>query len=230
MSFQAPTMRQRRITQVFPSTSTKKKSLDSKCYLLALPVRIRRQIYYEAGLGPGLFIDMNYWSALTRKRPMTGETLLEFDAEIERLDNQAFNDERIDRRLPSFPLSLLLACHQLHDEVERILYSENRFAITRRDPGGFRALERISATALQELRFLTIRLNVSSCVQKCCDSHLFRCDNIYGYCKGQSEHDPPLGDKSRSDKQTLSQWQQIYIPRLAANNYTTRSAYNLRNL
>lgn len=206
-------MRQQRITSYFSSQESPYPEL--KFCFLTLPFKIRRMIYHEAGLATPRGIDMNYWGAFRKERLETLQDLSDSELESYRLDDRAVEAKRVLLRLPPFPLNLLYVCHAIHDEVEKILYSENHFSITRRDLGGLQAIENMSIAALQQLRHILIRVNVSSCIRGCC--HRKRSHHgSHHICDDIREHDPPMGVISRSDKQILSQWQRI-CTRLATN-------------
>ena len=188
----------------------------SGCRLLELPFKIRRQIYHAAGLPTNSSIDMNF-SGIIRKgmadgrsKPWNLSDFYRFNHrdEAETIGNEDF--KRFDLFLPKslLPLNLLYVCHAMHKEVERLLYGENRFVITRRDPGGLTSLENLSISAIRQLRQLTIRINISSCVGVCCDKSS-RCDNWREIKDWKHEHDSPFSSLSDSDGSLISQWRQI---------------------
>lgn len=184
------TMSQQRITLFFPYISRKKISPDTKCHFLELPATIRLRIYREAGLLSDRTIHLNYWSS--RKK--------------ENLPRIGY-DARDDTRLPALPLSLFAVCRSVHDELRKVLYGENRLIISSKAPRGLRALERLSDATLQEIRFLVIRANVSSCERMCCGGRTYRCGNSWYECSDSSSHDTPLS--SNANQLVISQWQRI---------------------
>ena len=169
-------MSQQRITLFFPLVWTKKTSPDAKCLFLELPVGIRRKIYHEAGLVSGKTIHINFW---------------------------ATRDD--DSNLPSLPLGLFAVCRLVNDKLMRIFYGKNLFAITRRAPGGLRALERFSDSTLEKFRFLVIRVNLASCTNACCGDWDRRCGNGHVSCGNPSSHDAIMSQALISGQVIISQ-------------------------
>ena len=191
-----------------------KYEIPSKCHLLELPFDIRRRIYYAVGLGPNLSTDMNFYGILW-KRENLGELYGQEMSESNQIDDQdgveAKNSgrfARVDRNLQPLPLNLLYVCRTMHDEVEKLLYGENHFFITRRDPGGLGALLNLSLTATRHLSQLTIRVNIESCIGMCC-SDGYSCGNHRQMNGWTHVHDTPLSCISDEEKDIVSQWQQI---------------------
>ncbi|KAH8589788.1 hypothetical protein B0O99DRAFT_745760 [Bisporella sp. PMI_857] len=188
-------MSQQRITLFFPSTTLRKRaSPDAKCHFLALPFSIRRQIYHEAGLLSGQMIHMNYW-ATRRRRHITS--------------HQEDYDHRDDFHLPPLPLSLFAVCRVVGEELTRLFYGENRFAITRRAPRGLRALEQFRESTLAIINFLIVRVNLASCRGLCCGPPNRRCGNSHFPCIDPSHHDAPLSHVSASHQTIISNWQRV---------------------
>lgn len=181
-------MSQQRITLFFPRISRKKTSPDTKCHFLELHPTIRLRIYRGAGLVSNRSIDLNYWSS--RKK-----------------QNTPIYGAREETLLPALPLSLFAVCRSIHDELRKILYGENRLRISRKAHRGLRALERLSDATLREVRFLVIRVNVSSCETRCCGGRGYRCGNDWFRCLNPSSHDTPLS--SNANQLVISQWQHI---------------------
>jgi len=182
------------------------------CRLLELPFKIRRQIYHAAGLPTNSSIDMNF-SGIIRKGMADGRSkpwdLSDFYRINHRDEAEAIGNEhfkRFDLSLPKslLPLNLLYVCHAMHDEVEKLLYGENRFVITRRDPGGLTALENLSISAIRQLRQLTIRINISSCIGICCCGPSW-CGNWREIQNWRHEHDSPLSHSSAAEGSLVSQ-------------------------
>ena len=187
-------MSQQRITLFFPCISRKKTlpGTDTKCYFLTLPTAIRHRIYHEAGLVSNRTIHLNYWR-------------LRKDQDIPYIRNGA----REDTLLPALPLGLFAVCRSIYNELRKVLYGENRFRISLKAPHGLRALERMSDATLREIRFLIVRINVSSCEMQCCgvqDNN--RCGNSWYKCSGTSSHDTPLSFW-KADQLVISQWHRI---------------------
>ena len=186
-------MSQQRITLFFPCISKEKASPNTKCHFLELPATIRLRIYHEAGLLSGRVVHLNYWGS--RKKENTPGT--------EHLPWE-------DTLLPALPLSLFAVCHSIHNELQKVLYGENILRISRKAPKGLRALERLSGATLREIRFLVIRVNVSSCETACCWDRGYRCGNFgYQKCSKPSNHDIPLS--SVAGQLVISQWQRICV-------------------
>lgn len=57
-------MGQQRITRYFSLEWERKSTTSQSCYFLQLPFHIRRQIYREAGLYQGQYIDLNLSASL----------------------------------------------------------------------------------------------------------------------------------------------------------------------
>jgi hypothetical protein len=183
-------MSQQRITLFFPRLSQKKTLRDSRCLFLELPASIRLQIYYEAGLVSGKTIHLNYWGS--RNKESTSKT---------RDNTLGISD------LPALPLNLFAVCRSVYNELRKVLYGDNRLVVSRKVPRGLRVLERLSASTLLEIRFLVIRLNVSSCESRCCGARGHRCGNDWHRCLSPSSHDLPLS--SSVDQLVIIQWKRL---------------------
>jgi hypothetical protein len=185
-------MSQQRIPYFFPYISRKKAPSDTRCLFLELPASIRLKIYYEAGLVSGKTIHLNYWGI--RKR-----------------DGPVISYHEWDWHLPALPYNLFAVCNSIYNELQKVLYGENRFMVSRNARRGLRALEHLSKSTLREIRFLAIHFNVSSCEDKCCGCRPYSCgndlDNDPGPCQSISSHDTPL--LSNTDQLVISQWQRI---------------------
>jgi hypothetical protein len=59
------------------------------------------------------------------------------------------------------------------------------------------------------MRFLTIRVNVSSCENSCSGGQGYLCGKISYLCRSLISHDAALGHLSDTDQLVLSQWQRI---------------------
>ena len=186
-------MGQQRITSYFSSEGERKNTTSHPCYFLQLPFHIRRQIYREAGLHQGQYIDLNL-SASLGKIESLGDLInaSSYDDEPIYVDNKV-------TRTQDLPLSLLLVCRTVHSEAEKLIYEDNIFVITRRLCGGLQALERMSETAIRALRQLTIRVNSSSCVRSCCPkgNSLLKCGSSRP-CQRRRSHDPAVSSTETS--------------------------------
>jgi hypothetical protein len=197
-------MSQQRIPFFFYYISRKKTSPDAKCHFLELPFKIRLQIYHEAGLVSGRMIHLNHWSP--SKRSYDNPRMWESGYEPRHWD--PWGDAR--RARTSLPVNLFAVCRCVYDELRGVLYGENRFVISRKLLRGLRALEHLSDATLREIRFLTIRVNVSSCENFCCGGR-DACGNAHS-CRSPITavaHDAPLGHSSDADQLVISQWRQI---------------------
>ena len=182
-------MSQQRITLFFPRLSQKRALRDSRCLFLELPASIRLRIYYEAGMVSGETIHLNYWRS--RKKEGT-------------------SPEGGNKDLPTLPLNLFAVCRSVYNELRKVLYGDNRLVVSRKAPRGLRVLERLSASALLEIRFLVIRLNVSSCESRCCGDRGQRCGNNHWHsCLLPSSHNLPLS--SSVDQLVILQWTRLCI-------------------
>lgn len=104
----------------------------------------------------------------------------------------------------------------ISDEVSSILYSQNKFTISRSDSRGLRPLRNLSSKALQLLQSLTIRLNNCSCVF---DYEWFIIPAVHPchpLCQSHGCHDRPLGNVARQDRAVLDEWKNI-VDILAVN-------------
>lgn len=89
------------------------------------------------------------------------------------------NDDGLDCMCPRLPMALVGVCRALQDEVSKILYSENRFRISRNGRRGLTPLLQLSPRAVAHLRTLSIRLNNCCCTR-------------YGPCKMESILPSPI--------------------------------------
>ena len=191
----------------------------SNSLLLQLPFDIRHRIYHAVGLGPGRRIDMNNYSIL-RNRSALRDSGLQENLEQHRSDKIESEDigkiGEVECSLPPLPLQLLYVCRFMHDEVEKLLYSENRFFITRRNTGGLESLLSLSLAAIRHLSHLTIRVNIAYCQGHCCNDR-GRGPEYETFCPSLFKHmfDTPLSNGSDEERHTISQWQKICI-RLAS--------------
>ena len=185
-------MSQQRITRYFSSEGERKSTTSRPCYFLQLPFRIRCQIYREAGLHQGQHIDLNV--SLWLGQTVSLEDSMDASG-YDSTDDEPIYGDNIVTRTQDLPLSLLLVCHTVHSEVEKLIYEDNMFVITRRFCGGLQALESISETAIRSLRQLTIRINLSSCVDACCHkgTSSLICGNSRRWCTSLW-HDPPVSN------------------------------------
>lgn len=118
-------------------------------------LQIRRQIYIEAGVPSRSTVDMN-------KRPISDTST-----------------PHASDNWPPLLLGLIATCHLVHDEVCKVLHSENHFVIKRTAPGGLHPLECLGDKTTRELQFLVIKLNFASCTQTCCKSQLIRGQPVF---------------------------------------------------
>jgi len=140
-------MGQQRITYYFSSEGEQNSSTTRQpCYFLKLPFYIRRQIYRDAGLHQGQYIDLNLSASLGKIGSLSD--LIEGSSSN---DEPIYSDNKVTRT-QDLPLSLLLVCHTVHSEAEKLIYEDNIFVITRRLYSGLQALERISDKAMRALR------------------------------------------------------------------------------
>ena len=167
-------MGQQRITCYFSSEGEQNSTTSQPCYFLQLPFHIRRQIYREAGLYQGQYIDLNLSASLGKIGSLSD--LIDASSSD---DEPIYFDNKVTRT-QDLPLSLLLVCRTIHSEAEKLVYEDNIFVITRRLCSGLQALERMSETAIRALKQLTIRVNSSSCVRSCCPkgTSLPKCGNL----------------------------------------------------
>lgn len=209
-------MPQTRLPRYFPCKTIASRA---KCHFLTLPRSIRETIYTLAGLGLDEYIDLNDWTRETC-------TVLDYE-DYGLLDDKDWlrNDYRGREPPARLPLSLLLVCRSVSSEAQDILYSQNCFTISYRNPGGLRALEYINTRAIQQLRTLVIRLTPCSCLTQCCtqrprrfphDRRSFWENHDPWNAPYRKDHDRRLSTASRRDKGLLEQWRRI-CSRLAAH-------------
>jgi len=201
-------MSQQRITYFFPRVSIKKRSnaSDAECRFLALPPKIRLQIYYEAGLQTKQIIHLNNWRP--SKRRFDDPRLWENGYHPNRWDPSRHAQEE---RAAPLPTNLLAVCRSVHDEVRAVMYGENRFVIANKMARALRALENMSDATLRAMTFLTIRFNVSSCENWCCGGRTHVCDNAVSECRNPISHDIPLDHSTSAGQVLISQWKRICV-------------------
>ena len=119
-------MGQQRITCYFSSDGEQNRTTSQPCYFLQLPVHIRRQIYREAGLYQGQYIDLNLSASLGKIGSLSD--LIDASSSD---DEPIYFDNKVTRT-QDLPLSLLLVCRTVHGEAEKLIYEDNIFIITRR--------------------------------------------------------------------------------------------------
>lgn len=139
-------MPQRRIYQYFPQS---RPSYPSGASFLDLPYPLRRRVYLLAGLVRFCPINLNQEGLNSYK--YCGNEILK---------NSCFYKARLfyGREFgmdfiyscccAPLPISLLYVCRAISDEVSAILYSENKFTISRSDSWGLWPLCNLSAKAL----------------------------------------------------------------------------------
>lgn len=111
--------------------------------------------------------------------------------------------------MPSIPANLFPVCRAVYNEITSMLYGENRFALTRRAPRGLKLLERVTASSLQKVGFLIVRLNMSNCDGQCCGVKDQNCGSVYGSCTQPEKHDALLDYKIASHKLIILQWEKM---------------------
>jgi len=220
----------RRIEDYFLPKYEKSKSDASRCLkvtFLDLPFHLRRQIYIEAGFVKGAdgsdpsVINLNSTSQVAQTKNFDGcRWHPQFiTPELELLKKRivcgsclrriGYHLDQYECNCIYFATQLLYTSRQILTEVREVMYSENKFTISRSDVGGLSALEKLSTSALASLRWLTIRLNYISCddEDKCRDrDHRLDC---HPTCK-EYGHDHSLGEIiSREDKQLVADWERV---------------------
>lgn len=184
-------------------------------HFLRLPSSIRRQIYLAAGLGPGRFIDLNYWGEGKRSGGLDDDGYYRTEEEEEGAEEDRAPPKQTrwadHPEADPLPTGLLYVSRAVHDEAEAVLYGENRFAISQRDAGGLRALEAISPGALRELRSLAVRLAPCFCITPGCNLERWsqRRSRLEFWECPRTRHDRPLRVIARSDRAVISRWRRI---------------------
>ncbi len=113
------------------------------------------------------------------------------------------------------PISLLRISKAIYREVSSILYTENKFRISRSDRRGLSPLFALNSFALQSLRSLSIRLNACSCIpgHRCSkddpliNGFLKTCPECHGTCK--IGRDSPATIYQSTGRALLSDWNKL---------------------
>ncbi|KAF4614394.1 hypothetical protein G7Y89_g15344 [Cudoniella acicularis] len=200
-------MSQQRIPLFFPYTSKKTSSPTTEPPFLSLPRKLRLKIYQHAGLISENIIHLNNWNPSRRR--FKDPRMWESGHDPRYWD--PWGSAWLTRSAP-LPTNLLPVCKSIHGELLTVLYGSNRFVISRKlspPRGGLKMLEHLRDTTLRELRFLTIRVNVSSCENFCCGSRGYKCGNSIQPCPSPISHDTPLNHESDTDQLVISQWHRI---------------------
>ena len=201
---------------------------------LDLPYNIRRHIYILAGLVRFCPIDLNF-EGTDRKSYIAERRLLresiQADGTLEVLPEEAGRDAPFSNLLPKgcvhlfrkyllsddyigfqdcicqpLPYGLLFVSRRIHDEVSRVLYSENSFSISRSNRLSLQPLESLSSRALAALKTLTIRLNCTTCIEThhCVDPP-GRCA-CHPSCNRQGRHDGLIDHTDNRGRAVIKDW------------------------
>lgn len=201
-------MLQRRIDWYFPRQSLP--SPPSGTSFLDLPYPLRRRIYLLAGLVR--FCPINFNQEGLNFYKYRGKHSLKNACfyKARQFYGRDFGEDFIySCSCTPLPISLLYVSRVISDEVSSILYSQNKFTISRSDSWGLRPLRNLSSKALQLLQSLTIRLNNCSCVF---DYEWFTTPAVHPcppLCQSHGRHDRPLGNIARQDRAVLDEWQNL---------------------
>ncbi|KAI9791630.1 MAG: hypothetical protein M1816_003716 [Peltula sp. TS41687] len=189
---------------------------------LDLPYAVRYRIYALAGLVRFCPIDLNLEGA-NKMRPIGPTTCrchyykIRFDCH----QDDAFGylrdeDVILNYVYPRLPYELLYVSRAVHDEVQSIFYSENKFRISRSNQWRLKPLGNLSPEALASLTSLTVRLNNYECLfAHDCRSPPVDC-MCHPLCNSHNLHDQPLGHLAQEDISLISDWNDIVI-RIAAH-------------
>jgi hypothetical protein len=185
---------------------------------LALPRPVREKIYVMADLGPDRFINLNCW-AKHRWCPSSDS----LDEPNPHIDAHLCIQREYEGRNPPDPLpvNLLLVCKVVSQEAQDVLYGTNCFAISRRDPGGLRGLERLSRDAIKNLRTLLIHITPCTCLAPHCIKAPRRSPHVdasfinmaLGGCYAslrEQLHNRSLSNTSRTDRRFFEQWERVW--------------------
>jgi hypothetical protein len=148
-------MRQKRITEFFPSAAGAAAKPPQVSSFMKLPPNVRMVIYRLAGIGQDtaateVFIDLNCWSL--DYEPATAES--EDGRELARLRRNW--KSRI-------PINLLGVSRAIRDEVESALYSSHAWGASASGSGGLDVLENLSSRAMKAMRCLLVSLTPCAC-------------------------------------------------------------------
>jgi hypothetical protein len=207
-------MPQAAIYRYYPPTRLR---LNTYSSFLTLPRAVRERIYFMASLGPNRLIDLNYWTQ-HRWCPSSNSP----EEPNPHVDVHLWGLRKYEEQNPPSPLpvSLLLVCKVVSQEAQDMLYGTNCFAISQRDPGGLRGLERLSRRAIRNLRTLLIHITPCTCLAPHCTKTLRRLPHIAesfnelafrGCFASPSKrlHDRRLSNTSRTDRRILKQWERV---------------------
>lgn len=214
---------------------------------LDLPYAVRRRVYIMAGLVRVCPVNMNTEN-LDKTAFVQRCFQWAFDMELDDFDTSYFqtvsrrrcryqsqlfgiwcpllNDDGLDCMCPRLPMALLRVCRSVQEEVFKILYSENRFQISRSGRRGLTPLLQLSPRAVAHLRVLSIRLNNCCCTRiEPCKMEIMYADE--SFCKSchfgcHGGKDTPLqlpyqaSTSPSSQPDSLSTWKDV-IRHLAEN-------------
>jgi len=155
-------MRQKRITEFFPTTQVgmaAAAAAPSISSFTKLPPNVKQTIYRLAGLEQDTtetFIDLNHWSG---QQPAT-KLQDGYDTARTGSEDRAALHVNWESRVP---INLLLVSRAIHDEVEDALYRSHIFGVSASGPGGLDVLENLSPRAMKATRCLLVSLTPCGC-------------------------------------------------------------------
>ncbi|QRD90735.1 hypothetical protein F9C07_2159526 [Aspergillus flavus] len=207
-------MPQRRIDAYFSYASIPDTSpTSSGTSFLDLPYPLRRYIYILSGLVRFCPINLNRSELDGPKCQVRPYRNYGCFYKVRRFDGRYIlggDEDWLTRcSCPPLPISLLYVSRIISDEVSSILYSENKFTISRSGSWGLRPLRRLTRHAIHSLRSLTVILNSCSCIfayGRTTIPVMFPCHPL---CRSHGLHDKPLGSVARQDRVTRQEWQVI---------------------
>jgi hypothetical protein len=148
-------MRQKRITEFFPSAAGAAAKPPQVSSFMKLPPNVRMVIYRHAGIGQDTaateaFIDLNCWSLDYEPAPVESEDGREL--------------ARLRRNWKSrIPINLLGVSRAIRNEVESALYSSHAWGASASGRGGLDVLENLSSRAMKAMRCLLVSLTPCAC-------------------------------------------------------------------
>ncbi|CAH0059075.1 unnamed protein product [Clonostachys solani] len=187
-------------------------SSASPLSLLSLPFDIRKRIYAFAGLireCPVTIAPSSQASLFYDPRPLPPNHTCAFKFRQQGKPDRASRGHAPDCLCPEFPKQLLLVCKALHQEVQKVLYGDNKFVLcTHGDPGGLGALKTLSKDAICSLRYLLVRLNSWPCPRGHSRANLKM--NRCQICPNSvSQSDPELSAGDNASELILKEWETI---------------------